>query len=185
MGVERGSGWDGEDLRAIDHSVGVVANHSEDAHDELEVALQLHLIGFGRGEFCSRDKDEWYSLTKLCHSQEVLELRANCQVRGQRRAGKLVGNPTYVVVRLKTHDTLDGGLDFTLCGACATILWFQGRFCTAISRDSPTAWESGSTELGFNEELAVKEMWGGVERRARHSGVHKIGCSDRVAARKR
>ena len=40
--VDRGGG--GENLRAVDHGRGVMADDLEDAHDELEVTLHLHLV---------------------------------------------------------------------------------------------------------------------------------------------
>ena len=42
--VERGGGGDGQDLGAVDEGAGVVADHGEHAHDELEVTLELDLI---------------------------------------------------------------------------------------------------------------------------------------------
>lgn len=46
MRVERDGGRDGEDLRAVDESIRVVADNGEYAHDELEVTLELGLISY-------------------------------------------------------------------------------------------------------------------------------------------
>lgn len=45
MRVESSNRWYREDLRTVDHGGGVVADDGEDAHDELEITLQLGLVG--------------------------------------------------------------------------------------------------------------------------------------------
>lgn len=44
MWVQGDDGGLGEDLSAVNHGRDIVANNLEDTHDELEVALHLHLV---------------------------------------------------------------------------------------------------------------------------------------------
>ena len=47
--------------------------------------------------------------------------------------------------------------------------------------DADFSWEAGATELGVDEELAVKEFRSRVEGRARDGRVNVVLCSDGVA----
>ena len=120
-----------EYLGAIDQGGRVVADDREYAHDELEVTLELSLV-----VCCIRSQKEpsqtarWmikYSLTKLCHSQAVLSLRASC-ARGVRSLGQVAASVTHVVVRLETHLTPDWCRNFSLVVSSSAGTWVRGHW---------------------------------------------------------